>query len=769
MYIDPQYIGVVSDNSGHMKNTVLFTWMAVFLSVSGLSAQISHGGRPLSLDYFRGYSSELFVEMPSFDLEEELRLDSLEQSELRTVYRFAYKFVHQLHRGNSGINFTLPDGTKIWRLGIRSKGAYSMNLLFSDYELPEGARLFLYNADQSYILGSFNHLNNSDQGILPVAPIPGEEIIIEYQEPLHVAFSGRLTVGEINHGYRDFRGVEPGDHYPAFDCMNPLCFHTDMDNYQELGRSVVLMIIDGTRLCTGVMVNNTSNDGTPYLLTASHCLNNDFKITNPNYAKIAESIVSFFNYNSPLCETIMRGAEEMTMASTSYVAVNENIDMALLKFLEFPPVYYRPYYAGWNVEGAGVKPYVGIHHPWASVKRINFMDDDISLQTLNLQISGVNFYEQGHWCVSRWTSGSTYGGSSGSPLFDFQGHILGLLTAGQSTCSYPVNDYYYALSKAWSTSSSSSEQLAYWLDPMKTGKTKMDGMDPYADQSCYRLSNIHSLYRTKAGENLEATLLSSPASGYLFGHNSLGTKEYLEEYTQPGNIRIYGTYLVTPALSSDSKISIPDVEMMVYEGIEKPERLVYSEKFSPMFIHWESGADNFQDSVKSISRDQESFILFKEPVEVSDHFYIGYKLVNSLDLSFMVFNLAPGETSYNTAWICYQDEWIKAAEHPVKAFPTSLFIDPVVLYTESPTSGSGMKDEKEVHIIVGTDRQSLHILLEKETQRAEVTVYTINGQIIKEAVFSGNEYVLRIDRPGVGMYVVQIKFDNKYYHQKLIF
>ena len=63
--------------------------------------------------------------------------------------------------------------------------------MFSKYHLPEGARVFLYNSDQSEVLGSFNHLNNSERGILPVAPIQGDELIIEYQEPAKTAFPGK--------------------------------------------------------------------------------------------------------------------------------------------------------------------------------------------------------------------------------------------------------------------------------------------------------------------------------------------------------------------------------------------------------------------------------------------------------------------------------------------------------------------------------------------------------------------------------------------------
>ena len=76
------------------------------------------------------------------------------------------------------------------------------------------------------------------------------------------------------------------------------CYQVGTNDYAQWGQSVVLLIIDGSVGCTGTLINNTDNDGTPYLLTASHCLNKQFTMKNPDYEKIAGSIVCFFNFNS---------------------------------------------------------------------------------------------------------------------------------------------------------------------------------------------------------------------------------------------------------------------------------------------------------------------------------------------------------------------------------------------------------------------------------------------------------------------------------------
>lgn len=257
---------------------IIYFGLCLFPGVS-VKAQISHGGQPLPLTATKSLTEDMFITMPPFDLAEQLRLDSLEATGLRNGFRFAYKFVTDYTPENSGVHFTLSDGTKVWRLGIRSEGALSLNIMFSKYHLPEGARVFLYNSDQSEVLGSFNHLNNSERGILPVAPIQGDELIIEYQEPAKTAFPGKLAVGEVNHGYRNLRLSEPQPDFAAFKCMPVIaCYQDSTTRYDAIERSVVLMIINGTTGCTGTLVNNTANDGKPYLLTASHCLNNQFQI-----------------------------------------------------------------------------------------------------------------------------------------------------------------------------------------------------------------------------------------------------------------------------------------------------------------------------------------------------------------------------------------------------------------------------------------------------------------------------------------------------------
>ncbi|MDR0749324.1 MAG: trypsin-like peptidase domain-containing protein [Tannerellaceae bacterium] len=745
-----------------MKYSISISLLLTITFAFSGKAQVSHGGAPLPFIQTRSSSADLYVTMPSFDVEEELRTASAEDNELRGSYRFAYKFMTEYNRSNSGESFSLPGGMKIWRLGIYSKDALSINVLFTAYELPEGAQVFLYNAEQTHILGSFTHLNNSGLGILPTAPVRGDKLIIEYHEPANAAFPGRLTVGEVNHAFRDLRGYEPGSDKSEFYCMpSPICFQNDPE-YGKIARSVVLLTIDGVTSCTGVLLNNTLNDGKPYLLTASHCLNSDFSVKNPDYESVAGRIICFFNYQSPVCENVMRGTEEMSVASAGYKAVNEKNDMALLELLETPPVYYQPYYAGWSIEeNSNNTPYAGVHHPYASVKRINISEDKIALKTFS--IPQADFYKNAHWNVSKWTTGSTASGSSGSPLFDAANRVIGALSGGMSTCNRPVDDFYFALSKAWEPSSNSNEQLKYWLDPSKSNKTAVNGLDPWQDAPAHRLSN---LYDTKQQDSIEVAVLPSPAGGNLFGSNTLGTQEYAEAYTVNEEAKLYGAYFVTPSVTN--AIGNLDVEVTVYSGKDKPEVLLYSGAFKPAYTEMSVIDSSFIETEKWLNRPQESFIRFDKEITVSGAFYVGYKIKSPGDSSFVVYNLPKGKTSRNTAWYANKGQWTKASAHPLLPLNTSLFIDPVIQYTGN-LSANMPQEGPPVFVFADTNSKSIHVLLPGNKKEAVFALYSMNGQLMYKTILSRTQTTIPVKNIEPGIYIINIKGDNIFYNQKVLF
>ena len=116
---------------------LLFIFYIFSLSITG---QISYGGKPLPLSAdantrLLSATQELFVEMPKFDAQAALWRSQQDKSEFKSL-EFAHKLDVHLRPDNSGISFNYSN-LKVWRVGIRSRGAYSLNILFSKYRLPE--------------------------------------------------------------------------------------------------------------------------------------------------------------------------------------------------------------------------------------------------------------------------------------------------------------------------------------------------------------------------------------------------------------------------------------------------------------------------------------------------------------------------------------------------------------------------------------------------------------------------------------------------------
>jgi len=232
------------------------------------------------------------------------------------------------------------------------------------------------------------------------------------------------------------------------------------NDWQIEKRSVVLILLGGS-MCSGVLVNNTANDGTPYILTANHCTPGNNNVSN---------WIFYFNHDSPTCNG-SNGPTNNSISGATFRAKRAGSDFALVQMSSTPPSAWNPHYAGWDAtDTENVTNSIGIHHPSGDVKKISFDDDAPSKQ---------NYDGTQIWWVQNWEDGVTEGGSSGSPLFNQQHRIIGQLFAGSSACQGTQensgDDVYGRFGISWNTGGSASSRLREWLDPGNTGTLVMNG------------------------------------------------------------------------------------------------------------------------------------------------------------------------------------------------------------------------------------------------------------------------------------------------------
>ena len=139
--------------------TMLILLLVLPIAVTG---QISKGGIPIQIQKLKStsYNTDLVV-MPPIDNMKMRALQSISEPNMLKSFRFAHPFEVSLNLINSGswYNTTLVN---VWQLRIRSSGAYSLNLIFDQFKLPENARLFLISEKTGEIKGAYTSDNNSD-------------------------------------------------------------------------------------------------------------------------------------------------------------------------------------------------------------------------------------------------------------------------------------------------------------------------------------------------------------------------------------------------------------------------------------------------------------------------------------------------------------------------------------------------------------------------------------------------------------------------------
>ena len=64
---------------------------------------------------------------------------------------FGYENITNYSLENSGTWRTTEDGDRVWKIKFSSPGALSMNVIFNDFFIPNGASVHLYNKGNFYV------------------------------------------------------------------------------------------------------------------------------------------------------------------------------------------------------------------------------------------------------------------------------------------------------------------------------------------------------------------------------------------------------------------------------------------------------------------------------------------------------------------------------------------------------------------------------------------------------------------------------------------
>jgi hypothetical protein len=438
------------------KNLFLLVVGAIFSTA--IFAQISHGGAPINWGDATYQPVFEMKNMPGIDLATLAAEDAVTDQYKEAPWRFGVEQEVTFNLENSG-TWTFEEGMHVWRLGFNCPDALNVSFMLSKFILPKEAELYIYNAQRTAFLGSFTLENNKEWEGLSLGVLDGFSMILEYHESPATHGMGEIEVNQVIHGYRSLLNHQDAVLAEMADRMGPFgnsgACNINVNcpegaDWQTEKRSVALIVNGGSAWCTGALVNNTANDGTPYFLTANHC------VGSPN------TWVYYFNHESSSCSG-STGPTNQSVSGGSLLVANGGSDFALIELSSSPPSSYNVEYAGWDNSGAIPSSAVGIHHPSGDVKKICFEND----APYHSSTGGAQV-----WWINQWELGVTEPGSSGSPLFDDNHRIIGQLYGGAAACSGSVNngayDFYGRFNVSWGLGASQ------YLDPLNTGVSTLD-------------------------------------------------------------------------------------------------------------------------------------------------------------------------------------------------------------------------------------------------------------------------------------------------------
>ncbi|MBR5983992.1 MAG: T9SS type A sorting domain-containing protein [Bacteroidales bacterium] len=404
---------------------------------------------------------------------------------------------------NSGTWETLDNGQLIWRLRFSSERAKASALYFDKFDIPAGASVYVYSSDRKIIDGPYSRSDNPDGEEYMIGNIISNDITIEYVAPKNKSIDGIVScdnttpiinIGEYGYVYRDEGGFERGvraEFGSSQSCeVNVNCSVGNAWRIQQRGVARIY-VREGfdAGYCTGTLINNTSNDGTPYFLTANHCGPN---ATTANFGQWKFR----FNYEAsgctnPTSESSINYTDVTGCTKVAEGSNNGGSDFYLIKLKNFTTekaISVNAIYNGWDRSttaptGGGA----GIHHPAGDIKKISFFTSTPSTETYyggSSMTGASNAHWKINWVNSGDKTGVTEGGSSGSPIFNSAGRVFGTLSGGSATCSASSlyrYDLYGKMSFHWDNSANGTTdayKLKHWLDPNNTGATTCNYLDP---------------------------------------------------------------------------------------------------------------------------------------------------------------------------------------------------------------------------------------------------------------------------------------------------
>jgi hypothetical protein len=319
-----------------------------------------------------------------------------------------------------------------WAGVVSSPKAAGVRIHFTDFDLPEGSEMYVYTAE-GMAHGPYTGRGPNGTGDFWSNVTSGSDVTIQ----LHAAGgTPRFTIAGVGHLSNDFLlaqnllprlEAKAGNVPCSFNAscvVDAACVSTNAAVNTAANAVAHILFASGGFLyiCSGGLVadSNTSTN-VPYFVTANHCISR---------ASEASSMQTFFFYKASTCGSCPDPGAASTNGAT-LVATGKTSDYTIMRLSQNAPSGAA--FLGWNstaVANTNGAALFRLSHPKGAPQ-------SYSTHVVDTGRGTCRSWPRGSWIYSSDILGATEGGSSGSPVVNAAGQLVGQLSGG---CGFNVND-----------------------------------------------------------------------------------------------------------------------------------------------------------------------------------------------------------------------------------------------------------------------------------------------------------------------------------------
>ena len=372
------------------------------------------------------------------------------------------KWRHGPRRAAAAMSFT-SEGAAGLRLGlvVRKLPAGAVIRGYAQgadtaFEIP--ARTILETIERNRVAGDL-----SDAGRTFWTPlVDGQELTLEISVPPGSPVDAvDVSIPRLSHLQVKSTDLNtPRSVGEAGTCERDVSCFAEADDMSRSTARMIFTTSTGTFLCTGTLLNDSSSSGTPYLLSANHCISSQ---------TTASTLITHWFFRSTSCDSGVLNSTGLRAlySGADLLYASSATDTSFLKLNEAPPA--GTVFAGWSVDAPAIGADVAtVHHPegdlqkysQGSVSAFANCTSATSSDSFTCSLAGSS---NATFMNANWLFGTTEVGSSGAGLFasgNGKRYLVGQLYGGSASCAIPGGTSWYGrFDKAYSAA------LSRWLSP----------------------------------------------------------------------------------------------------------------------------------------------------------------------------------------------------------------------------------------------------------------------------------------------------------------